>query len=69
MTASARLVRDDDPDRALTTAEAAALLGVAKRTVRRRVEDGSLPTTRVGRCLRFRRSDLVAFMAANTATR
>jgi excisionase family DNA binding protein len=62
------LVRDDDPDRAMTTAEAAALLGVGKRTLLRRVDEGAIPTVRVGRCLRFRRSDLVRFLAANTTT-
>ncbi len=69
MTSATALVRDDDPERGLSTAEVAALMGVAKRTARRRYEDGSLPAVRIGRCLRFRRADVVAFMAAHTTTR
>lgn len=69
MATATALVRDDDPDRGMDINEVAALLGVARRTARRRFEEGALPAVRVGRCLRFRRADVVAFMAANTTTR
>ncbi len=65
----ASLVRDDDPDRGMSIDEVAALMGVARRTARRRFEEGALPAVRVGRCLRFRRADVVTFMAAHTTTR
>ncbi len=62
--------RNDDPEQAMDTQAVAALLDVSKATVRRRVEEGELPAVRVGRCLRFRRSQVLAYMAANTtATR
>ncbi len=62
--------RNDDPEQAMDTQAVAALLDVSKATVRRRVEEGELPAVRVGRCLRFRRSQILAYMTANTtATR
>ncbi len=62
--------RNDDPEQAMDTQAVAALLDVSKATVRRRVEEGELPAVRVGRCLRFRRSQVLAYMTANTtATR
>ncbi len=62
--------RNDDPEQAMDTQAVAALLDVSKATVRRRVQEGELPAVRVGRCLRFRRSQVLAYMAANTtATR
>ncbi len=60
--------RNDDPEQAMDTQAVAALLDVSKATVRRRVEEGALPAVRVGRCLRFRRSQVLAYMAANTTT-
>ncbi len=60
--------RNDDPEQAMNTQAVAALLDVSKATVRRRVEEGELPAVRVGRCLRFRRSQVLAYMAANTTT-
>ncbi len=62
--------RTDDPEQAMNTQAVAALLDVSKATVRRRVDEGQLPAVRVGRCLRFRRSQVLAYMTANTtATR
>ncbi len=58
--------RNDDPEQAMDTQAVAMLLDVSKATVRRRVEEGELPAVRVGRCLRFRRSQVLAYMAANT---
>ena len=58
-----------DPERALTTAETAALLGVSKWKVRDLVRSGDLLPLRIGRSLRFGRADVLAFMRANTVTR
>ncbi len=62
-------IKTSDPERALTTAEAADLLGVSKWKVRDLVRAGDLPTVRIGRSLRFARTDVLAFMQANTVTR
>lgn len=43
----------------LTLREAAGLLRVCERTLRTRVAEGSIPFSRVGRVLRFRRSRLM----------
>jgi excisionase family DNA binding protein len=45
--------------RLLTVAEAAKLVGVHERTIRRRVAAGELPVVRVGRCVRIERDLLV----------
>ena len=52
------------PDRMLTTAEAAQRLGVCRRQVQRWASAGLLPARKYGRrCVRFRESDIVRFMA------
>lgn len=61
--------KTQDPERALRTVETADMLNVSKWKVRALVDEGALPALRVGRCLRFRRADVLAYMAANTATR
>ena len=45
-------------------AGAAAILGVHVRTIGNLAKRRDLPSTRVGRLLRFRRADLVAYLAA-----
>ena len=44
--------------------EAARLLGMTKPAIRARCYRESIPHTRVGRALRFKRSDLLALMEA-----
>lgn len=46
--------------------EAADVLGVSERWVRRAVAERRIPFVKVGRLIRFRRSDLDAYIAANT---
>lgn len=49
---------------ALTVGQVAALLGMTPKAVYHRAERGQLPGVfRVGRSLRFRRADLIRFMA------
>lgn len=50
----------------LTFFEAAELLGVSAKSVRRRVDAGLLPSFRDGRIIRVRRVDLEAYIAART---
>lgn len=50
-----------DPDDLLTTADAAAALGLSPRTVRQHAEAGHLAGRRVGRDWLFRRGDVAAF--------
>ncbi len=56
-----------DPDQGMNINQVAELWGVSRRTVRRKVADGSLPMFKVGRATRFRREDVVNFAAAQTA--
>jgi excisionase family DNA binding protein len=49
---------------ALTTAEAAAELGVSEDTVLRLVQRGELRAYKVGRAWKIRREDLEAYLAA-----
>lgn len=53
-------------DQMLTVAEIAAELRVSKMTVYRLVNERELPSVRVGRSVRVRRSDLAAYLAAPT---
>ena len=46
----------------LTIAEAAALMRISVRTVRRLVATGELSAVRIGRCIRFRRADVERFL-------
>jgi len=49
--------------RLLSVATVALHLGVSEKTVRRLVDDGQLPTHRVGRLIRISETDLAAFIA------
>lgn len=55
-----------EPSEWLDTRGAAELLGVSSRTVSNYARSGALPSSRIGRLLRFRRSDLEAFLAGDT---
>jgi excisionase family DNA binding protein len=48
-----------------TIDEAAELLNVSPRTVRRLIESGALPVHRLGRLVRIADADLAAFLAAS----
>ena len=52
----------------LTSTSAAELLGVHRKTVERLAKSGRLPVHRVGRLLRFRRSDVDAYLETEVAT-
>lgn len=55
-TMAAKLLRTDE---ILDVKGAAELLGVSQPTIERRTMDGSLPSFRVGRLRRYRKSDLL----------
>lgn len=57
--------RGDDAADWLDTAGAAALLRVHRRTVARLAQHGEIPSSRVGRLLRLRRTDVLAYLTAN----
>ena len=46
----------------LTISEAARLMRISVRTVRRLVATGELSAVRIGRCIRFRRADVERFL-------
>ncbi len=50
----------------ITDQEGADLLGVSRTTFRRLRYGGAIPTVRVGSLARVRRSDLAAYIAAQT---
>lgn len=52
-----------DPDRLVGVTEAAEILSLTEKAVRKRVERGKLPARRVGRSVRFRLGDLIALGA------
>lgn len=58
----------DGIDRVVDEAEAASILGVKKQTLSawRCTGRYDLPFIKVGRCVRYRRSDLVKFLADRT---
>ena len=56
---------DDLADHLLTPQEAAELLGVSLRMMRRLQYERRIAHVRVGRHIRFIAADLVAYMAAN----
>lgn len=66
-TAAAR-VAPAPADPFFTIAEAAVYLGQTERWVRRHLEEGTLPRTKMGRAVRFRKSDLDKWIAAHTST-
>ena len=45
-----------------TIDEAAVLLGVSWRTIKRRIEDGSLKASKIGKSYRITRENLIAFI-------
>lgn len=53
-------------ERMLTTGEVATLLGVTEQTVRGHVRSGRLVAVQIGRVLRFRPSDVEAYLEACT---
>jgi excisionase family DNA binding protein len=68
--ASASPVRDlpTRDDVLLTRAEAAHLLGVTERWVRRALLLGYFPHVKVGKLVRVRRSDVLAYIEAQSKT-
>jgi excisionase family DNA binding protein len=58
-------VRGRPLTRLRTIDEAAELLNVSPRTVRRLIESGALPVHRLGRLVRIGDADLAAFLAAS----
>lgn len=48
----------------LNTEEAAQLLGVAQRTLYRFIDEGDLPAYRMGRVIRLKQSEVLAFIDA-----
>jgi excisionase family DNA binding protein len=58
-------VRGRPLTRLRTIDEAAELLNVSPRTVRRLIESGALPVHRLGRLVRIADADLAAFLAAS----
>jgi excisionase family DNA binding protein len=50
----------------MTVAEAAAYLGVSEKSIRKRVGGRTIPYTKVGALLRFRRADLDAWLDDNS---
>lgn len=48
----------------LTTKDAAQILNVSQRTIRRLIASGSIPAVRIGRSVRIRRRDLVALIGS-----
>ena len=46
----------------LTSRQTAKLLNISERTVFALTKSGDLPSVKIGRCLRFRVSDLEAFV-------
>lgn len=51
-----------EPSEWLTTAQAAEVLGWHPKTLQRKARSGEIPSTKVGTDLRFRRSDLGAYL-------
>lgn len=62
--------RDDPSDvhdrEWLSVREVALVTGLGVRTLERRLADGTLPSTRIGRCRRIARGDLNGFMEGRT---
>lgn len=47
----------------LTMKEAAALMQVSVRTIQKRIAHGTIPHKRIGKCIRFSRNQLLAWVA------
>lgn len=56
------------PDEILTVREVAEFLKVTERTIYRLASEGQIPSFKVGGSWRFRRTDLVKWMAEQAAT-
>ena len=56
--------RDTEPPRLLRVREAASLLGVSEKTIRRLISSRQLPCVRIQRLLRLHAADLVRFVEA-----
>lgn len=54
-------------DELLTTAEVADLLRVTRQTLTRWRKDGKLPAVKIGRLVRFKRSDVEALLTTEGA--
>lgn len=54
-------------DEWLDSSAAAQVLGVHRKTIERMARSGDLKSARVGRCLRFRRSDINAYLEGGDA--
>lgn len=61
--------RPAEKDHFLTPQEVAALLRVSTRTVSRLVKSGELPALRVGRSLRFKRTEIFSLFNALETSR
>lgn len=48
----------DDPD-FVSLGEAADILRISRKTLRKRIDDGTIPAVRIGNLIRIRRYDLV----------
>ena len=55
-----------EPSEWLGTAGAAELLDVHRRTVGKLAKSGELPSSRIGKQLRFRRCDLIALLESRS---
>jgi excisionase family DNA binding protein len=66
--ALARVISNQNPDPLFSKAEAAAYLNIAEQTISNWLTTGryNLPYVRVGRLIRFKKSDLDAFIARRT---
>lgn len=60
MTATARVLADNDPELGLSITEVARLYGVGSRTVERMIANGELKAYRVRNAVRIRRGDALA---------
>lgn len=56
----ARVIVETVGDRLLTVEEAAGIVGVSPKALRKRIERGTVPAIRLGRSIRVRRSALFA---------
>lgn len=54
-----------EPFRLLDTNQAAAALGIGRRTLQERVEAREIAFVKIGRCTRFHPEDLADFVARN----
>jgi excisionase family DNA binding protein len=59
-------MRGNEQDRWMTAEEAATYLGYVRRTIYELVREKDLPHKRIGRTLRFRRSDLDRWIEEQT---